>query len=71
MAGDQKETYIRLEAIASMVTTVDVFCVRGNTVTLQPQISGISLWIKTLSVCFFIVQKKNFFCLFYQLVGFC
>ena len=58
MASDQKETYIRLEAIVSMVTTVDMFCVQGSTVTLQPQISGISLWIKTLSVSYFIVLKS-------------
>ncbi|KAL5267652.1 hypothetical protein ACHWQZ_G004633 [Mnemiopsis leidyi] len=49
VASDQQESYIRLETILSMVTTVDVFCVPDSTVTLQPQISGISLWIKTLS----------------------
>ena len=50
VSTDQKESYILLEAIVSMVSSVEVYGLRGSTVTLQPQTGGITLWIKTLSV---------------------
>ena len=50
VSTDQKESYILLEAIVSMVSTVEVYGLRGSTVTLQPQTGGITFWIKTLSV---------------------